>query len=80
MKTRIVHEPKWKFEPQPDITAYELAHIVKLLLAQRGKTFEQVEKKIAALPSDGARHFQKTMLVYEEKDTWLYRVLKYLVG
>jgi len=80
MKTRTVHVPKWLYDPQPDITVFELAHIVKLLLSQRGKTFEQLERKINELPSDGARHFQKTMLVYEESDTWFYRALKYLVG
>ena len=41
------------FDPQPDITAYELAQLVPLLIPSR---FRDIEKAVEKLPSECKRH------------------------
>ena len=52
------HRPRRVFYPLPDITAYELALILKALDWAKSRDYEQVEEYFHALPDSVKRHFQ----------------------
>ncbi len=51
----------WKFEPHPDITAYEIAKLTPLLVlaGHPSSTIKQLGNIIKTLPEQLARHFTK---------------------
>jgi hypothetical protein len=62
------------YEPKPDITAYELAELIRIVL-MKGATHEELAKKINDLPPMCRRHIAERKIFIEPRGAnWMNRL------
>ena len=62
MTYQEIYYPKtvrsYNFNPQPDITAYELALLLPLLRTRHVRTMEEMGEKLSKMPPEIMRHIR----------------------
>lgn len=70
----------YQFKPQPDITAYELAQVMPVLILDKTARFYNARPHIAKMPPEVKRHFREIPAPPPPPRPWLEQVLEALFG